>query len=109
MNMNTILKNTMFAFAVIFPVLFYFLIRVYIKKINLKNMSMVLPMLLCILSSISFYLIIAIDFVISIQSFLIIFCLIYSPTLAISFIYFNSIKNRIKIKDIDKMSIQDLN
>jgi len=107
--MNTILKNTMYAFAVLSPVLFYFLLRLYIKKINLKNMSMVLPMLLCVTSSIFFYLIIANDFIISIQNFFIFFCLIYSPSLVISFIYFNSKKNRIRIKEIDKMSIQDLN
>lgn len=106
--MNAIFKTIMFAFSILSPVLFYFLIRTYIKKANLKNISVVLPIFLYIISSIFFYLGTASDFIISIQSFLIFFCLIYSPSLIISFIYFNSFKNRNRVKEIDKKSIQDL-
>lgn len=106
--MNTTFKTIIFAFAILSPVLFYFLIRTYIKKVNLKNISIVLPMFLYIVSSIFFYLGTASDFIISIQSFLIFFCLIYLPSLVITFIYLNSYKNRSRVKEIDKMSIQDL-
>lgn len=106
--MNTIFKTIMFAFAILSPVLFYFLIRTYIKKVNLKNSSIILPMFLYIVSSIFFYLGTASDFIISIQSFLILFCLIYLPSLVITFNYLNSYKNRNRVKEIDKMSIQDL-
>lgn len=106
--MNTIFKTILFAFTILSPVLFCFLIKTYVKKVNLKNMSIVLPMFLYMVSSIFFYLTIANDFIISIQSFLIFFCLIYLPSLIISFIYFNSYRNRNRVKEIDKMSIQDL-
>ena len=106
--MNTTFKTIMFAFTILSPVLFYFLIKTYIKKVNLKNTNIVFPIFLYIVSSIFFYLTIANDFIISIQSFLIFFCLIYSPSLVITFIYLNSYKNRNRVKEIEKMSIQDL-